>query len=231
MRVVILSGSGNVGKTVVAEHLLAPRLEDVLLISFGGAQVKRNSGQWRHRDEVSEVFADLLEHGRCIVDVAGVATPSLLVGIHRFASIHESIDCFIIPVTSSAKVQIETITLLEQLAIIGVQANSIRILFNQVDSAVEDEFGMMLKHINDHGGALLNLKAAIFDNELFDILTEENLTIRQVLEDETDYKTLLRENRRGETDQWDEWANRFGIKCLAKHINNYLDSCYKELFS
>ncbi|MBS3951653.1 MAG: hypothetical protein KGZ88_01735 [Methylomicrobium sp.] len=230
MRVVILSGSGNVGKTVVAEHLLSLRLNGALLISFGGAHVTRNSGQWRHRDEVSAVFADLLEHERCIVDVAGGATPSLLVGIHRFASIHESIDCFMIPVTSSTKVQIETIALLERLANSGVEANSIRILFNRVESNVADEFGVLIGHINAHGGAVAHHQSALFENELFDILAEENLTIQQVLDDETDYKTLLREQREADAALREDWSNRYAIKCLTKHVKRNLDDCYAALF-
>jgi hypothetical protein len=231
MRIVVLSGSGNTGKTVIAEHLLAPRLEDALVICFGGVRDQAMRGHWLHREDVSAVFADLLEHERCIVDIAGSATPGLLAGIHRFASIHQFVDYFVIPVTNSPKVQLETISILERLVSFGVEANRIRIVFNRVNSSVEAEFGLLLNHVSEQGGATANTKAAVFENELFDILGEEHLTIRQVLEDETDYKTLLRENKRGETEQWEDWANRFGIKSLSKHINRNLDTCYAELFS
>lgn len=231
MRIVILSGSGNVGKTVVAEHLVAPRLKDALLISFGGLPDLNLSGQWLHRDVVTEVFADLLEYERCIVDVAGGATPSLLAGIHRFASIHESIDYFVIPVTSSGKVQLETIALLERLSNVGIDAGRVLVLFNRVDTNVEEEFGVLIKHVNAHGGAAVRLKAAIFENELFDILAEEYLTVQQVMDDETDYKTLLREQKEADASLRDDWSNRYAIKCLTKHVKRNLDDCYAALFS
>lgn len=230
MKILVLSGSGNVGKTVIAEHLLAPRLDDALLLRFGGLRDHANQGPWRHRSEISEVFAELLEHERCIVDVAGSSTPSVLAGIHRFASIHNSIDYFVIPIISSGKVQFETIALLDRLASVGINSSQVRVVFNRVDSDVAGEFGVLIEHVNRHGGAVAHHKAAILENELFDILTEEMLTIQQVIDDETDYKTLLREQRNVATEQREHWANRYAIKCLTKHVKSNLDDCYAELF-
>lgn len=231
MKVVILSGSGNVGKTVVAEHLLAPRLKNASLIRFGSLRDQTLSGQWQCLDEVSAVFGGLLEHERCIVDVAGDAMPRLLAGIHRFTSIHASIDHFVIPVTSSSKVQIETTALLERLAHVGVDTGRVRVLFNRVDSNVEDEFGGLIEHVNTHNLAVINQEAAIFENELFDILAEEKLTIQRVMDDETDYKTLLREQRGADTEIRADLMNRYAIKCLTKHVKPDLDDCYAALFS
>ena len=233
MRIVTLSRSGNVGKTVIAEHLLAPRLEDALLIRFGGLRDHAIQEHWLHRGEISEMFADLLGHERCIVDVAGSATPDVLAGIHRFASIHDFVDYFVIPVISSAKVQLETIALLDRLANVGIDAGRVRIAFNRVDPkvGVEEEFGVLLNHINAHGGTHTNSKAVIFENELFDILAEESVAIQQVMEDDTDYKTLLREQRDTDAALKANWSNRFGIKCLTKHVHRNLCDCYAELFS
>jgi hypothetical protein len=233
MRILTLSSSGNVGKTVIAEHLLAPRLEDTLLIRFGGLRDQTTQKHWEHREEISEMFADLLEYERCIVDVVGGATKRVLAGIHRFASIHNSIDYFVIPVISSAKVQLETIALLDRLAGAGIETGRVRVAFNRVDPkvGVENEFGILLNHISTHGGANANSKAVIFENELFDILAEENLTIRQVMEDDTDYKALLHEQKNADDALKAHWSNRFGIKCLTKHVKRDLDACYAELIS
>lgn len=231
MKLVVLSGSGNVGKTVVAEHLLAPRMDDALLLRFGGLQNFGKQGHWRQRSEISDVFAELLEQEHCIVDVAGHASAIVLAGIHRFASIHHAIDYFVIPVTSSGKVQFETIALLDRLNAVGVDANQIRIVFNRVDSSVEEEFGTLLNYINQQGVVIGDRKAAIYETELSDILIEKNLTIRQVMDDETDYKRLLRENKQEEAEQREDWADRYAIKCLTKHVKRHLDSCYETLFA
>lgn len=230
MRIVILSGSGNVGKTVVAEHLLAPRLKDALLISFGSLRDPKLSGQWLYREAVSQVFADLLEHEHCLIDVSNDATRALLAGIRQFASVHTFVDHFVVPVTGSSKVQQDTVMLLQQLKSLGVISNKVRLVFNRVESSVSQQFGSLLYYVSELNYEHANKNLAIFENELFDILAEENLTIRQVLDDKTDYKTLLRENKEA-GEQREYWADRFGIKCLAKGVNSNLDSCYMELFS
>lgn len=230
MRIVILSGSGNVGKTVVAEHLLAPRLKDALLISFGSLRDQKFSGQWLHREAVSEVFADLLEHEHCLIDESSDATQVLLAGIRQFASVHAFVDYFVVPVTGSSKVQQDTVMLLRQLKSLGVKSNKVRLVFNRIESSVSEQFGSLLHDVSELDYGLANKNCAIFENELFDELAIKKMTIKELLDDPKDYKSLLRENREAEPRQREHWADMFGLKCLAKYVDKNLDDCFAELF-
>ncbi len=57
------------------------------------------------------------------------------------------------------------------------------------------------------------------------------MSIRKLLNDPKDYKSLLRENRDADQKQREHWADMYGLKCLAKHVEKNLDDCFAELFS
>ncbi len=224
MKVAVLNSCGNVGKTTVATHLLAPRLEGVTVLEIGG----RSGRKPLHRESVSDLFAGLLENNPCIVDVGSDATREFLDGMRRYASVHTFLDLVVIPVTRSSKAQQDTITTLEILENLNVETGKILIVFNRVESDVDDEFFTLLNFM-EKNNITIKTQAAIFENELFDELAIKKMTIEQLLDDPTDYKSLLRENREADPRQRDHWADMFGLKCLAKHVKKNLDDCFAEL--
>lgn len=89
----------------------------------------------------------------------------------------------------------------------------------------------MLSYVTKSNAATVNTKAAIFENELFDILAIKKLSIEKLLSDPKDYKALLRDNRDADEKKRIHWSEMFGLKALAKSVNRNLDACYAELFS
>ena len=122
----------------------------------------------------------------------------------------------------------DTITTLEILENLNVETGKILIVFNRVESDVDDEFFTLLNFM-EKNNITIKTQAAIFENELFDELAIKKMTVEQLLDDPTDYKSLLRENREADPRQRDHWADMFGLKCLAKHVKKNLDDCFAEL--
>lgn len=235
MKIAIMSYTGTVGKTTIATHLLSPRIKGAPIIAVEsinetsagmGIAVEKIKG-----DRFRELFQKLVVTEDVIIDVGASNVEDFLDGMFKFEESHVEFDYFAIPVTSGTKEQRETISIIGMLAGLGVPAIKIRLLFNRVETSVEDEFQVLLNYVSKSGDATVNIKAAIFENELFDILAIKKLSIEKLLSDPKDYKSLLRDNKDADEKKRNHWAEMFGLKALAKSVNRNLDTCYAELFS
>ena len=234
MKAIILSYTGTVGKTTVAAHVLSPRMGDAPIIAVGridetvaelGVSVELFNGR-----EYMKAFNAILMKDNVIVDVGASNIEDFLSGMTRFNGLHIKFDYFIIPVTSGTKKQREAIAMVGALEKLGVAPEKIRLLFNRVDSSVEEEFHILLNYVGKNNNATVNTKAAIYENELFDLLAIKKLSIDKLLNDPKDYKSLLREKKEADQKQRAFWAEMFGLKLLAKGVNRNLDDVYAALF-
>jgi hypothetical protein len=235
MKVIILSYTGNVGKTTVVAHVLSPRMGDASIIAVGKidervAELGVSVEVFNER-EYSKAFSELLMTDNVIVDVGASNIEEFLNGMARFNGIHIKCDCFIIPVTSGTKEQRETMSMIGTLETLGVPPNKIRLLFNRVEHSVEDEFQILLEYVAKSNNATVNTQAAIYENELFDLLAIKKLSIDKLLNDSKDYKALLREDKDADQKQRAYWADMLGIKALARGVNRNLNDVYAALFN
>ena len=235
MKIAVMSYTGTVGKTTIATHLLSPRMKGAPIIAVEsinetsagmGVAVEKIKG-----DKFRELFQKLMIAEEVIIDVGASNVEDFLDGMFKFEESHVEFDYFIIPVTNGTKEQRETISIIGMLAGLGVPATKIRVLFNRVEASIEDEFQLLLSYLAKNNTAMANVKAAIFENELFDILAIKKLSIEKLLADKKDYKSLLRDNKDAEEKQRSYWSEMFGLKALAKSVNRNLDMVYSELFS
>lgn len=72
---------------------------------------------------------------------------------------------------------------------------------------------------------IVNTEAAIYENELFDMMAVRKLSIGDVLADETDYKALAREEKAkgGDLKLITRYQDLHAIKLGAKPLNRNLD--------
>ena len=133
--------------------------------------------------------------------------------------------------TSGTKEQREAIALIGALEKLGVAPEKIRLIFNRVEASVDEEFHILLNYVVKNNNATVNTQAAIYENELFDLLAIKKLSIDKLLNDSKDYKALLRENKDADQKQRAHWANMFGLKALARGVNRNLDDVYAALMT
>ena len=234
MRITVMNYTGTVGKTTIATHLLSPRMDGAPIFAVEsinetaagmGVAVEQMKG-----DKFRELFQRMVVTEDLIVDVGASNIEDFLEGMSRLDDSHVEFDFFIVPVTNGTKEQRETISMISTLATLGVPPEKIRLLFNRVDSSVEEEFHILLNYVGKNNNATVNTQAAIYENELFDLLAIKKLSIDKLLNDPKDYKSLLREKKDAEPKQRAFWAEMFGLKLLAKGVNKNLDSVYAALF-
>lgn len=236
MKVAVLNYTGTVGKTTVAAHLLSPRMNDAPFYAVEtinetaegvGLDVHKSRGK-----EFSSLFKKLLVIDNAIVDVGASNIEEFLGGMIKFEDSHLEFDYFVVPVTSGSKEQKETISMIATLADLGIPPEKIRVVFNRVEIDAGDEFTPLLNFVKKSKLCVANPEAAIFENELFDMLTVKKLTISSVLADETDYKARVRElGKEGDSKLKGHYSDMHVIKSLAKSVNRNLNTVFSVLFN
>ncbi|CDL85517.1 StbB family protein [Xenorhabdus cabanillasii] len=234
MKVAILNYTGTVGKTTVAAHLLSPRMNNAPIFAIEsinetaeglGIDVEKMNG-----NKFRELFKKIMLEDDAIIDVGASNIEDFMNNMIKFDDSHEEFDFFVIPVTSGTKEQKETILMLDTLASIGIPQEKIKIVFNRVDSDVDEEFPFILARHKKEKSFTLNKECTIFENELFDALSIKGLTVDALLSDTTDYKSLLKNNKDANAKERNTWADMFGLKSLAKGVKRNLDDVYTNLF-
>ncbi len=235
MKVAVLNYTGTVGKTTIAAHLLSPRMNNAPIFAIEtinetaeglGVDVEKIRGE-KFRD----LFKKLMLLDDAIIDVGASNVEAFLDGMVKFEDSHLEFDCFIVPVTAGSKEQKETISIIATLADFGIPADKIRVVFNRVEADVAEEFGPILNFAKKQKNCIANPDAAIFENELFDMLSVKKITIGDALADETDYKAKARElGKDGDAKLKTHYSDMHVIKSLAKSVNRNLDAVFAALF-
>lgn len=234
MKVAIINYTGTVGKTTVAAHLLSPRMNNAPIYAIEsinetaeglGVDVEKMKG-----NKFRELFKKIMLEDDAIIDVGASNIEEFMNNLVKFDDSHEEIDYFIVPITSGTKEQKESIAMLNALSAIGIQPEKIRVIFNRVDSDVADEFPFIVAYHKKTKSFIANQECAIFENELFDALSVKGITVDALINDETDYKSLLKTNIDASEKERNNWADMFGLKLLSKSVKRNLDHVYSELF-
>lgn len=234
MKIAVLNYTGSVGKTVVASHLLAPRLNHAQIFAIEstnetaedlGLDVDQLRGM-----QFGKLFRGLLTLDDAIVDVGASNIEEFLAHMSRYDLSHEEIDQFVLPVVPTGKAQRETIKTVAALSGLGVPANRIRVLFNRVESDVDEEFLALLTYAKKTGEFIANPQAVIFENEVFELLADKRITIASILADQTDYRQLLREADPKDRKRISHLSDMHTLKALARPVDRQLDRAFQALF-
>ena len=145
MKVAVISYSGNVGKTTVAAHLLAPRIpvakiHAVETVNETATEMGLEVDQLRGEKFVT-LYKELLASSDAIVDVGASSAEEFIARMVKVEGSHLEIDYFVVPTIPGGKEQRDTVRTIQALSEVGVEAERIRVLFNRVRSDdVKEEF-------------------------------------------------------------------------------------------
>lgn len=234
MKVAILNYTGTVGKTTIAAHLLSPRMNNASVFAIEsinetaeglGIDVEKMKG-----NKFQELFKRIMLEDNAIIDIGASNIENFMSNMMKYDDSHEEIDYYIVPVTPGTKEQKETIVMIDSLSSIGIPKEKIRVIFNRVDTDVDEEFKFVIIHYKKEQNFTLNKKCTIYENELFDALSIKGITVDALLSDPIDYKSLLKDNKDASESERNTWSDLFVLKSLAKGVKRNLDSVYNNLF-
>ncbi len=229
LKVIVLNFSGNVGKTTVTTHLLAPRIPDAHVVSIETINSGDESDVKVRGKEFGQLQEDLQSVDSAIIDVGASNIEDVIKLMSQYNGSHEDFDFFIVPVVPKEKQQIDTISTIKALAKLGVPAQKIRVVFNMVDPS-EDPVQLFsgIRAFHDKEKKFtLSPDAVIHTNEIFAKLKTSKLTIADVLNDGTDYKAQIKAAKSPEEKA--RFAELLSVKRLASGVVSEFDAVFAAL--
>lgn len=248
-KVAIISYSGKVGKTSIAAHTLAPRMNVDKFYAIEttnetaealGIKVEQISGE-----KFGYLYKQLLMLEDAIVDVGASNIEDFLTKMIKVDESHIEFDYFLVPVGPESSIQRECLKTIQTLSDIGIPGNKIRVVFNKVKENVEEEFSGIFAYAKKTKNCIANPDCAIDDDEAFEMLAARKMNIGQVIADQTDYRGLAkqiaveidRERKAGEVKKDDErdkkhkhYSDRQFLRASCIAVNRNLQEVFDALF-
>lgn len=232
MHVMVTNFSGNVGKSTLTKYMLSPRMNDAKIIPIetinsheGDADDNLKGKQYGQLVEGLALFDD------AIVDVGSSNVQDTITLMQQYRGSHEMFDYFLVPVIHRDKQVRDTIATIDALATIGIPAEKIRLIFNMVDSEdsdIEKDFAPLFAYYEAEKAFTLNPDAVVYHHDFFTRASGQGLTVESILEDETDYGSLIKDAETPEEKV--AYSKKRALKWLASELNEKLDSAFKATF-
>ncbi|RVT49588.1 StbB family protein [Rubrivivax albus] len=229
MKIAVISFSGNVGKTTIARHLLAPRLPGARIVAIESI----NAGDDEDHVIRGRQFAELQEYlqvvDSVVVDIGASNIEDLLALMRRYRGSHEDFDAFVVPTVPAGKQQRDTIATLAELSRLGIPASRVHVLFNMVDDGTELErvFEPVIAFLQQSSVATASLDCRLGVNEIYGRVQGSAVNLADLAADRTDYKALIA----AATDSGVRLAlaQRLATRRLAIGVVPELDACFAAL--
>src|SRR5579871_3704278 len=166
MKVVVTNFSGNVGKSMIANQLLAPRLGDATVIAVESINEDEANNETVRGTQFRALQRHLAKLPNAVVDVGASNVESFMQQLSEFEGAQEDFDYFVVPCTPMRKQLRDTISTIEALHGAGVEPERIVVVFNMVshDAPVEDQFGLIFDAHRSIGMFTLAPEATIYES-------------------------------------------------------------------
>ena len=229
MKLAVINFSGNVGKTTVARHLLAPRIPNCQVVAVesinadDGQPVTIRGRQFAQLQEFLQGINDV------VIDIGASNVEDLLKLMRRYRGSQEDFDAFVVPTVPARKQQQDTAATLAELARIGVPAQRMRLVFNQVDddSPIEQAFETLLAYCATTGVVQPRIGACVTCNEVYARIRGTGQSLLELAADATDYKAEIA--RAGSASDRLALAQKLATQRLARGVVPELDACFVAL--
>lgn len=232
-KAVILSLGGSVGKTMFVTQCLHPHMQDARILAvdtanetakdFGIKNCELHSG-----DDFNKTYHSLMSiPGNVIVDVGGSKEcREFMAGMLAIEGSDE-VTTFIVPSTPASKDQGCAIETIERLIDDGVDKNKIKVVFTGTKKDTAEEFAQLIEGMKEND-LVPDLNLTIFHSALFNEMIAEHELILNIVSDETDYKEMATNRKKG--DNTDYVAKLIRQKMARKTVWPNLQSVFQHLF-
>ena len=225
MKLCVINFSGNVGKSTLARHLLAPRMDQCSIIAVESINTDEESDEAMIGRQYRKLSESLGAEEAAVVDVGASNVEDFLAGMRTLRGSHEDFDAFVLPVTPPKKQQRDTVSTIETLAQMGVEPERIRVVLNLVEHGDEprDIFAWQEKKER-----FVAVRAIIRTNELFGLLRGSERSIADLVADDTDYRAAIRAT--SDPGEKLRLSRRLAMRRLALGVQEDLDAAWDALW-
>jgi hypothetical protein len=230
MIVAVMNFSGNVGKSTVARHLLAPRLNYARIIPVESINSDGTQDEAIRGKQFGELQDALALMDDAVIDVGASNVEDFVNLMRQYKGSHEDYDYFVIPTVPKEKQQRDTIATLDALSDLGIPAKKLRLVFNMVelDESPDRLFSGLFEYHASAKNFTLKKDAVIHVNDIYGKLKGAEQSISDILNDPTDLKEKLK--AANDPEEKLHYSRLIGIKRLAAGVSDELDGVFKTLF-
>ena len=229
MKIAVINFSGNVGKSTVARHLLAPRIPNAQVLAVETINSDGTDDDAVKGKEFGELQEAMQLLDAAVVDIGASNVEDVMAVMRRYRQSHEDFDYFVVPTVPEKKQQRDTISTINALAELGVPAKKIRVVFNMVE-ADDDPARVFSALFNYHEAEkrfMLRPDAVLRANEIYARLNGAMTDLREVRDDPTDWKAKIKEA--SAQDEKLRYAQLLSVQRLAAGIIEEHDAVFKTL--
>lgn len=228
-KIAVVNFSGNVGKSTLAKHLLAPMMGDCAVVSVESINADAASDKLMTGSEFGQLQEDMLAQEKVIVDVGSSNIEEFLKLMRRYEGSHEDFDLYVVPCVPALKQQKDTIECILELSKLGIRKEKIRIVFNQMPDLGKPEavFDSLLLFASTTHKALANPDWVIHESELFSKISGQDKTLAELADDPTDFKALIA--KASSSEEKVKFAAQLSVKRLSQGVRRNMVSVYQSL--
>lgn len=178
MLIATLNYAPHVGKSVLARHLILPRIPGAELLLIDPYRPLNGKHTF-------DTVCNILMGDNLVVDIPYWQTCWLFNAFRDYEGLHKEWDYFVIPTTAESDLTARlTIATLSKLSEIGVPANKIRLVFNAVDRRTDlsQAFSALYRYWNKETNFELNDAAVIHYSPVFPRIFRTDLAFEQMVE-------------------------------------------------
>lgn len=231
MKTVVINFSGNTGKSTIARHLLASRMNNAQIIPVESLNSDGSDGDEAVRGRqfalVTEAI-NLLDDA--VIDVGASNVEDFLAKMLEYKGSHDDFDYFVVPVVPDQKQIKDTIATINALATeIKIPAKKIRVVFNRLDHGdpAEEKFSAIFRYHAAEKKFTLRARAVVHESDIFEKIGVADMRgAAAVCVDEL--KNMLRATQ--DQDEKIKIARQIALKRLADGALDELDAVFAELF-
>ncbi|HEY9280668.1 MAG TPA: StbB family protein [Eoetvoesiella sp.] len=231
-KIAVVNFSGNVGKSTLTKHLLAPRLPDCEVIPVESINTTNVDGEKVSGKHFKKVIEEMAMHGNVVVDVGSSNIEQAFAQLKNLDDAHEDFDYFVVPCVPDKKQQRDTLELLTRLQEFGVPGSKIKVILNYVsqDEVPESLFPSVLGYCSEMGISW----ATVYYNEVFELLVGS--TVDQAAANLDDVTARIKEIQAKPVDEQDkdelrQLASVRTTARLAKGVKKHFDEIFGALFN
>lgn len=232
MKIVVINLSGNTGKTTLSKHMFTPLL--------GATRISiedTNSGDGEPDVEISagkfkQLAAEINASGddeNFVVDVGASNAKAMIANFDSLASTTELIDCWVIPVTPSAKQIVDSLKTATKLSELGIEPSKITLLPNNVTDleSYETDFANIYK---TRKVKFVVPENGILSTEVFTMLRDGERSIFDVVQNKPDFATRKAELRAaGDEKGLMKLGHEMVLYDMSRHAAKNVQSVFNSL--
>lgn len=231
-KIAVVNFSGNVGKSTLTKHLLAPRLPNCEVIQVESINTTNVDGEKVSGKHFKKVIEEIALHQNVVVDVGSSNVEQAFTALKDLDDAHEDFDYFVVPCVPDGKQQNDTLELLTQLQEFGIPGSKIKVILNYVprDEVPESLFPSIVGYCSEMGIGW----ATVYYNEVFELLSKS--TVDQVVADLDDVTARIKEiqAKPAEEQNKKELRELSSLRTsgrMAKGVKKHFDEIFGTLFN